>query len=1047
MFQKNPRQGKAPLVIYAPEEQAEHNCDLSYKEPYVFEQIHLDAAVIKTELHPPQGAVALENYSYQRTTIKDGYIYIFDEDNRDWHTEYEVSHFGNLTNITWDDPQNKNSDGTYKDTRIPVNRDLKRSTTYHVVPKKGTKIRVCFSPVQWSADYHNKVRISEQLRSEKMLLVDCTGIPKNSKNTLVDVQSCKDVLAHFEYDQNTEAMWLQQKLKEITDDEKQQKDDLYEDMFVTLHDPWRCADTICKGIDTEITYLKAIMVSLQTGKSPDAIFSYLQNNEQVPVENTKKHKQTQYLHRLAQLTYDFVYNDHENTEKYNTNLVKSIAANVALDLTIGEYLRPFIEKNGVEKSKLEKLLAVTERKKQRDSINTYRDDLGNFMKSDYYQDIAEDYLNSIADNIEDAKGIIAEHTIALGQYPNNYDRHLDLKTTYQPKNDTWHKIIKETLYNATPTLLAKSTQILDHKIALEDIITLSLTKKTVSNMRKILKAYADHGDFKGGYTALALHGKVSYIRNKHSREVSFKFRALKNFDEYLLENKKQLRLELGGKKISLKQYKKNWFIEYEKMTAKSAQAFIDEGKVKIELKNAPKKFENEIKNFYHSGALAGVLLIIESIFWAEAFHKWNKDSGIKNDVVLSGASIKLGAAITRLAEETKTYEKLFKKEIADEFKRYGKVLSVFSSAITIYSLGKSALTSYSYRDTDAAVAYGVATGLSGVFLAADISAVSASFGGTAFLTLGFWPAALLGGAIIASIYLINKYLKDTELEGYFKNFPLSDYALPPKPNELPYTYANRLLVNVSKTIQDTDKYQVFRDVEVAFVELADMLTPNHITTEVFLPKDQLQRAANKPYHTSLHYIDTRTLYATRFKVHLFAAHACSNDDDLEIKAWLYPNGIQPNAPKTEITTFFYDFPNPDPYSFSAKPLPSCSIDFALPLDARYEYNPANFGYEFHNAEILFMIRVVNDPDNNEYSPERLHNTDRYKCVCLSVKQAYTAAAAKSMSLFGANSHYVPQTSQKSLKTKQLTRQQAQYKRGIFSSKDIPQIQSYTQSNE
>ncbi len=695
-----------------------------------------------------------ENFNTARTPLRAGYVYMInDATPLDDFKEFRVDDYGMIYEIDWS--KNK-KDGKYLDQR----KANGKSMMYKILDRDDQTYCFAYSPVQWSAAYVNELLTNQQKRDERCKTkVLCKGISKNEGSNDIEVTHYKQT--HIVVEGNNPMAYKYNKILDRIASEEQKEDEeggntLLENMFITLDDPMGCADIMCVGIDTEINRLKALMISLQTGQSAEEVFPYLQKKEQVPIKDSEKSKQIQYLHRLAQLTYDFVYNNRENAEKYESDLIESTTANIALDLTVGGLLRPFIEQNGVKKSKLEKLLGVQERADQRCVINSYRDDLGNLMKSEYYQNATDDYINSIADSIEDAKGIMAEHLIALGQYPNMHDKHLDLKTVYQPKQDTWYKPINNTLYNENPELFIKSTKLLDYKIDFQDIITLSLAGKTVSNMRKILKAYANHSDFKGGYATLALHRKVSYFRNKNTKVATFKFRALENFDQYLLENKKQLRLELDGKGISLKKFKKYWHIEYEKMTAKAAQQFIDEGKVTLNMQNSPKRFEQEIKKFYQSGALASVLLVIEGVFWAEAVHKFNKDKNVSNFLVLSGASIKLGAAITRLAEETKTYEKLFAKETAKEFKKYGKVLGIASSAISVYSLGNSALTSFSYRDTDAALAYGVATGLSGVFLAVDVSALIASFGGASFLVLGFWPAALVGGLLwLHCILLIN----------------------------------------------------------------------------------------------------------------------------------------------------------------------------------------------------------------------------------------------------------------------------------------------------
>ncbi len=300
---------------------------------------------------------------------------------------------------------------------------------------------------------------------------------------------------------------------------------------------------------------------------------------------------------------------------------------------------------------------------------------------------------------------------------------------------------------------------------------------------------------------------------------------------------------------------------------------------------------------------------------------------------------------------------------------------------------------------------------------------------------------------MVTLYLINKYLKDTELQSYFKNFPLSDYTLQPNTGELPYQYANRLLTNIEDSISGSGKYQGFKDLEVAFVELTDMLTPNYTQVEVLLPESQLKRASNKTYHTSLHYAETYNIYAHRFKVHLYTACPCADIDDLDIKAWFYPNGIQPNAKRTEITTFIYHFPKPDPYSFNQKQVPSCSIDFAIPNDAKYYYEPAQFGYEFIHAEVLFLIRVINNAATCEYTPQTLHNKDRYTHVYMSVKQTYTGQTAAIQNLYNPQTHYASPMNTKSIKPKQLTQEQALHKRTIFDIDQVNHLQSYKLENE
>ncbi|WP_024480862.1 toxin VasX [Cellulophaga baltica] len=989
-----------------------------------------------------------KNFYTARTSLNKGYVYLFRDGDPNEHYELEISESGTISHVLW---EYSKKDGKYLDIRESQND----SVDYKIITGLDKTFWIAYTPVQWNIEHHYNLLTDENLRKEYgMVKVKCNGFNIGKS---YEVSSRTDSVVHYEalkfvhYKEHPRINSLKALVKQIDSQERKEDrkgdNEIFEDMFITLNDPVGCAYDICVGIHTEINRLKAIMVSLQSAKPVEEIFTNIQNNNQISIDTSDNSKQIQYLHRLAQLTYDFVYNDREKTEKYNSDLIENTAANIALDLTVGSLLRPFIEKNGVKKTKLEKILGVKERADQRAVINSYRNDLGNLKKSDYYENATDDFMNSIPDSIETAKGIIADHIIWLSKYPNMFDRHLDLEIVYKPEQDEWYEYIKKSMYSEDMSDSSKSDKLLNYKIDLQDIFTLDLSKKTVSNIGKIVEAYAGHSDFKGGYATLALHNKISYFKDKKSGVISFKFTALKDFDKYLAENKKQIRYVLGKQKISLHQFKQNWHLEYKKMAVASAQQFIDEGKVVINLKNVPKRFESQFKNFYQSGTLAGVLLVIEAFVLAEAFQKYRKEGGRDNAYILAGASIKLGAAITRIATQSKIHEKLLMEKSAEKFSIFSKSLSIASSAISVYSLAKSSLTSHSYRDADAALAYGIATGLSGIFLAADISTFYAACGGVAFLSIGFWPAALLGGAIVVSIYLINKYLKDTELEAYFKNFPISDYTLNPDQNELPDKYILRLLNNISSAITG-EIYQDFKDLEIAFIELSDMLTPSHTQVEVLLEKDQLKAASNKKYHTSLHYTDTYDIYINRFKVHLFSAYGCSGIEDLDIQAWFYPNGIQDNAKKIEITTFIYDFPKHGNRSPKNEQLPSCIIDFAVPQHYRYEYISSRIGYEYRYAEVLFLIRIINDKDKCEYSPEQLKNEDRYKHVYLSVKQTFIGQNSNLYKILGPpESHYTGQKTNKNVKPKQLTLEQAIRKRDIFSVNQLENLQTYIPKNE
>ncbi len=1042
LFKKYPEENQEDFVMFAPDSNGDYNCDLIYAEEGRFVQ-NLDVSIVRSQLPTPKGAYKPKNYDYQRTTLSSGFIYIFDDENPELHKEYLVDQYGNLTNISWESDQNKENDA-YKEYRTPTSMDQKRKAKGHLVHKKGAVLWVAFSPAQWSVAYHTKLRTDCEAREKRMQKVCCTGFIKGETNPHDNAYSVEDIVGNFTYDQREEAHWFQHKLKEIAEEEATD-DDFLEDMFITLHDPFNCADILCLDIDREITRLKAIMVSLQTGKPVETIFPILDRGEKVPADTSEKGKQISYLHRLARLTYDFVYNDYERTEQYSTDLIKNPIANVALDLTVGGLVRPFAENYGVDLEKLEKLLAVQERKKQRNTINAYRDELGNFMKSDYYQNVADDYLNSIADSIEEAKERISIHKIALGNYPNMHDRHLDLERVYKLKEDKWYRYINETLYLESPEVFKKTTKVLDYKIDIQDIKVLSLSKKTASTMDKIVKAYANHDEYLGKSKTLRektlpILGKVSYFRDKHTRVATFKFKAIDEFYQYI--KKYNLRFEINGEKVSLHRFKNHWHIEYKKMTQMSAEELIKNGKLQVDLKtNIPKRFEKEAERFLKSNSLAGVVVIIEAIIWAQATKKWLNDDSYKANEKFIFASIKLGAATLSLIDKMNVYEKylvnkgvpnkVLTKTLSD-FKLGIGSLKIVSSAITIFTASRDAYSSYTVRDTDATVIYGIAAGIGAVFLAVDVSALIG--GGLTALSLGFLPAALLGGALIGCYFVVQKYFADTQLEGYFKNFPLSDFALPPHDEELPHQYIHRLIDNREQTLikpwytsAKAKEYSSYQHLEKAYTALLDL-----ITTSVVLLEPAQQENAN--YHG---HFDPHQSITNRFKAYIYATQRIHHPEDLEIKAWFYPHGIK--APlktehRVEITTFIYDFETKNSYRFRNDPIaPSCSVDFALPNEFYRAYR------EYRYGEVLFTYRIRVQDD--EFTPANLYNQARYVYGNAQVYNQKNTQQKQLTSIFTAN-RYGQRTGVLAVKLATTPVAEAVLQPKIVAQNDIKMLQSY-----
>jgi len=1019
------------------------------------EYAELDEVIVTKNKFEEYGVPKLENFNIARTALTTGYIYLINKENSNEYYELAVDEQGMLSHILWEYSKDKET-GEYLDVR----KQQKEKISYKIVKEKK-KLYVAFSPVQWSRDYFNEINASDDKKKAVMKLIDCSGFPKDYQaEETADVLPFHQVKATFQYDHPYTNV-LQENLNDIfiTEREQTQKaeeeggdanNDILEDMFITFHDPTAVADEICVGIDKEVTRLQAIMTSLQTGKPTEEIFLLLMKGEKVPVEDSKTTRQIQYLFRLAQISYDFVYNNDDNTDTYGEKNVGLIPNIYSLWL-----LQAFYGHGGASKEKLEKILAVTERATQRAIINSYRDDLGNLMKSDYYQDALEYYFSGIADDVEDAKGIVAEHFIALGQYPNMYDRHLDLKNEYKLASDNWYKRINETLYNPDPEYFKNSTKILDTTIYVQDVNVLSLIKKTTKQIEKIFKAYANHETYVGAFVALKqkkmpITGKVSYFRDKKTRETTIKFKSLENFETEI--NGKKLKYEINGKPATLKQYKKHWHLEYEKMTKQSVEKLINHGKLEVNLKtNLPKRFKNEVEKLLKSNAFAGVVLMIEAYVWGKAVKQFAEDpSKYKNKEKLAFSSIKLAAASGTLIRELKLYDKfLIKKGYegavlhnkVDIFGRRIAVLKIASSAITVFTASRDSYLSFSARDNDAATIYAMAAGIGATFLAADVAMLVS--GSAAVFALGFWPAALLGGALIGCYYLAAKYFKDSELEAYFKNYPLSDFALVPNVDETSQQYIVRLAASPSKAINDpwfdsvqSDEFKTYSNFEKAYTALLDILVPSVTIVE---PQPHEFGSYRKGF-------DKHNAITNHFKAYIYSAQKINDFSELDVKAWYYPHGIIVGIPdqyRIEITSFYYEDSKMLVKSYQDygaisnddgdELIPNFGVGFKLPPEYYWNFEKYKYG------EVLFVCRIR--VDDAQYTPTNFNSAPRY---IFGFSQTHNERDYNWKHMTGLLSafRYGKRVGVRNLKLTDIPKEEALLKPKIISENSIPQLESY-----
>lgn len=374
--------------------------------------IPLDEVILENTIKLPK----LENFYIARTPLRAGYVYMINEKNpKDDFKEFKVDDFGMFEEIEWE--KNKEN-GKYLDIRKATGKKL----MYKILQSNEQTYCLAYSPVQWSVKYVNEILTNAEKRAEQCTTkFVCKGLPKDQESKDAAITHYKETSIVVP---NSHPMAHKYKdiLYSIAADEKQQEksgdNELLEDLFITLTDPIGCANDICFGVQREVTKLKSIVAALETGNTTENVFNHLYYKKSLTKHSEKHIKQNVYLHRLAQATYDFVYNDKKNIETYDSTDIPLYGIP-----SLGRILQKIsTDKEGVKREKVEKVLAVKERKEQREIINNYRNDLGNVMLTDFYQKAKKNYSNSIVDVIEDGKELTLDHFIVLGDYPLLKDR-------------------------------------------------------------------------------------------------------------------------------------------------------------------------------------------------------------------------------------------------------------------------------------------------------------------------------------------------------------------------------------------------------------------------------------------------------------------------------------------------------------------------------------------------------------------------------------------------------------------------------------------------
>ncbi|WP_407322518.1 toxin VasX [Tenacibaculum maritimum] len=737
----------------------------------------------------------LKHFSTARTALNTGYIYLInDEDPNDYY-ELEIDETGLLQHVLWE--YNKDAEGNYLDQREAAGDKV----TYKLV-QPGKKLWAAYSTKQWSRAYHHELNMDAEKRKKRMVLIDCSGIKKGAEQEHKHVIPFKDVRAVFPKG-HPRAIPLQQMLHQIHADEKKQDEkganEIFEDLFVTLHDPIGCANDIGEVLITKHRKHEALITSIQTGEDEALILDRLEKGEKRSEVFSKYEEQVGGLYATALNTYHLIYDSREKEKEYG-------------DTT--------------DKNKILKILAVKERKQKRKDIAKIRDDFGGMISSAYYNNHLPEYIEGGNQAVYEGKRVLLPHLEILSRHPHDKDRLIDLKKDYTGKSDPWKNFFKSILKGEgnISKLLIKPVKLEDVKQSILDSKkSFSLFQGVVSTFNSISETYAKYATSEVDFEVVLNYVKSVTYKGEVVIQVKRKELHSQIKKGFLLNVAKWLEEDV------LSDYKK-WHRILRIRTEIGADAIseITENKrLMVPIKGKGDKISNFITKVLNHPKFRAFVTSLELINTTVKMNELNKKTSGKNVIDMTGAVAGLVSAATGYAEV---------KMLANGFLRDGKPVKfvVGTSKITGFIGGgvgvlMSALDcieTFQSRDYDASIAWGITTALGAIVLVDGIVAfiIGSAVGFMALAPLGVLFLLALVGTGLAM------YLTDPPLVKFFKNNVLGSEHVLPAGNEAPSKYIRKIYKN--RTVLVEDDFIEMRDFKKMAELLYDLLISYRVTSKV-----------------------------------------------------------------------------------------------------------------------------------------------------------------------------------------------------------------------
>ncbi len=642
--------------------------------------------------------------------------------------------------------------------------------------------------------------------------------------------------------------------------------------------------------------------------------------------------------------------------------------------------RDWSGKNGLDRSKVEGILGVDVRSYKRKAVQAMRNELGNFIKTKYFRAVNDFYLGSNECKIEGAC-LNIELYGTLFVNPFDIDKGLLLPQDYKAE-DSWQDFVFDALTEGQCMEYDEGEfKSIMPEYADKDTLYALINTKTSLNTEK---AKSGKEDIANKFAA-ATKGFFEFI-SKHELKDIHKFEGnlvheIPKRLQVIVDRLKQ-KVEIDGKPafafennqiyLKLKAQgarlddafilagapKKGWTAVLTgdggaELLAKDRTGVNSHRKRKPGEKMVRAKYTVEVpaieriklttreqlafraEKFVNGKAFTGTLAVLQIFNIKAALSTVANDPTWKNSIGAVGVGFELKEAVRTFQIAALQNVKSFDPtKLVRSATRAGIYANVFTTIIC----GWEMVNAFDRRDTDAAVAFGLAAVAYGVATIASFEAGAALIG-LAFGGPVAWIALGIGFGLVTIGYL----LTDTEAETYFKNFLLSDHCKKyyrPKTKDYDPVAYTRLLIDKKKVLVDDEDYEdTLMHPQDAEAKLFDLTTCNSMVFEPHGKKETQFLGDEMPMAYT-------TQKANSYTIRLAFNHFFQDINQAEYGALIFEDN-ETNAIHLDTTQFIQE----------KKVGNELVLKVAIPRK-----------YRKITCQLLIVVRLVIDRDNEMYFP-------------------------------------------------------------------------------